>query len=532
MKKKSVSFFLVVILLVSLTPVSASAMSGSDAADWLQAPFWDLVAYGNEFAGATIRNWWDAGPAAFWTGLTGGESQAEQDYINNVNDLKGSTVVGSGGYYIPLVGNASSSYGYMKEAYPEYSLVVLQMSKYFSETSYYNDVQYALSAPAGLSVPYSGYVTLYCQVFADNGSGVDVLASVRVGDAQAVYQHSPRSGSPVINPRVSCTAGLVLVPQLTMTVLGQYNDLVGIEYRAAIYYEPYGFNLNTYTEDIGGADARVGNIPLNYAVTSGNETTIHENTIIFNEKTGKAYNPVTGDTRDVTDWSYDYATREYQLAYDTGDTAIVAYGNANVSIREGDVTYNVYYVIPNDNGGTTPTNPPATNPPAPTNPLVGDVGSDSVSVDGNNNTGGIFKWFGNINITIGDIIDNIFGGGSGDGSGDGGEESGGGLFDWLFGGIKKIFDILFGGIYKLLEATITPIIDFLVNALEMVFEKLTVVMESISGIFTRIPELFSGYGTLLGSFFSFLPPEMQILFDILTIGVLGMVIVAIIKRFI
>lgn len=69
---------------------------------------------------------------------------------------------------------------------------------------------------------------------------------------------------------------------------------------------------------------------------------------IFNETTNTYNNPVTGDTSNIENWTYDYGDRSYTLTTDEGDTVTVAYGDTNVTITDGGTTYNLYYLTEHD----------------------------------------------------------------------------------------------------------------------------------------------------------------------------------------
>ena len=67
---------------------------------------------------------------------------------------------------------------------------------------------------------------------------------------------------------------------------------------------------------------------------------------IFDESTNLVYNPVTNTTVEVSNWTYDYASRTYYLTLGNGSTQEIRYGDENITIVEGDTIYNVYYVVP------------------------------------------------------------------------------------------------------------------------------------------------------------------------------------------
>lgn len=78
---------------------------------------------------------------------------------------------------------------------------------------------------------------------------------------------------------------------------------------------------------------------------NGQITQINGNQI-FDESTNLVYNPVTNTTLEVSNWTYDYASRTYYLTLGNGSTQEIRYGDENITIVEGDTIYNIYYVVP------------------------------------------------------------------------------------------------------------------------------------------------------------------------------------------
>lgn len=106
------------------------------------------------------------------------------------------------------------------------------------------------------------------------------------------------------------------------------------------------YNINTRPTSITGG---------NYGIVgdNGQITKVEGNTIV-NETNNTVWNPVTGFTSNITDWSYDYSTRTYIVTLENGTTQTITYGDENITIQEGDTVYNVYYLI---DSGSTEENP-------------------------------------------------------------------------------------------------------------------------------------------------------------------------------
>lgn len=176
------------------------------------------------------------------------------------------------------------------------------------------------------------------------------------------------------------------------------------------------------------SDTRVGTFSGNFGYYGDNgQMILAENISIVNETNNTFHNPVTGDTAPVSSWTYDYGDLSYDITLDTGDTVTVTYGDENVTIVQGGNTYNVYYIVEQGGGEPEPTpTPPPTptpTPPVPT-PTVppGPEPTEPVDPDAPPDTSG---W---------GILDFLKG-----------------IFDFLFGLVKKILDGLSALIQKLLQ---------------------------------------------------------------------------------
>lgn len=106
--------------------------------------------------------------------------------------------------------------------------------------------------------------------------------------------------------------------------------------------------------DIYNINSRPTSITGDYGIIGDNGQIIKvEGDKIVNETNNTYVNPATGTTDTITDWSYDYSTRTYTLTLGGGTTTTVTYGDENVVIKEGDTTYNVYYLV-NGSGSEDP----------------------------------------------------------------------------------------------------------------------------------------------------------------------------------
>ncbi len=98
------------------------------------------------------------------------------------------------------------------------------------------------------------------------------------------------------------------------------------------------YNINTRPTSITGG---------NYGIVgdNGQIVKVEDNSTIINETNNTYYNPATGTTVPIVNWSYDYSDRSYKVTLESGDTATITYGDENITIHEGDTVYNVYYLV-------------------------------------------------------------------------------------------------------------------------------------------------------------------------------------------
>ena len=212
------------------------------------------------------------------------------------------------------------------------------------------------------------------------------------------------------------------------------------------------YNINTRPTSITGG---------NYGIVGDDGQLTIYNGDIINETNSTFYNPVTNNTESITNWSYDYGDRSYNLTLESGDTVTVTYGDENITIVEGDTNYTIYYII-GGGSGSDPDPGPSESPEPTESPDPGESPSPSFPPSG--------------------------GGGSDD-------DDYGGIAGWLNGLIKYLSDHLIG------------------------------VVNLIKRFFTEIPGLFGGYLNFLSAMFPFLPDEAILLlnFGIAAVVVIGII---------
>lgn len=302
--------------------------------------------------------------------------------------------------------------------------------------------------------------------------------------------------------------------------------------------------------DASDINSRPTSITGDYGIIGDNgQITKVESTTIVNETNNTFTNPSTGTTSTITDWTYDYSDRSYDLTLDTGETVTVTYGDENVTIQEGDTVYNIYYIVDGTGQGTDPdvcqhtytstvdreatcTIPGQTTY---TCSLCGHTYTEAIPAKGHTWTvlqtvTTEYDQEGNLlqqGYTIyqcsvcGEQYKDETGTGP-PGSGDSSGEEGETIWDKLGNLIGSVFDGLLG----IVEAVIGKVLDALIALVEMISEKLGQVVTLVLGFFDYIPGLFSGFLGFLSAVFPFLPEDIMTL---LTFGIAVVVFIGIIK---
>lgn len=295
------------------------------------------------------------------------------------------------------------------------------------------------------------------------------------------------------------------------------------------------------------AETRPGSLVGLYGDVNGSAFSDNEITLV--DETGKTiYNPVTGETYNFKDWTYDYSTRTYTITTDNSQTVTVNYGDEYVTIKEGDTIYNVYYIV--QGGGGTPVDPDAcqhtytsTTDREPTCTVpgsktltcskCGNVTTESIPAKGHTWT--ILQTVQTSYDENGELVQqgytiyqcsvcgeqykDINGTGPPDGGGEDGKKS-------IWEKLGDLIGSVAGGFITIIETALGKVLDYLVALVEAINAKLESVVNSIFGLFDRIPQLFSGFTGFLVAVFPFMPQEF---FDIIIFTLLVICVAAIIK---
>lgn len=293
----------------------------------------------------------------------------------------------------------------------------------------------------------------------------------------------------------------------------------------------------------------------NYGIVGddGEITTITNNNQIINETNNTYYNPATGETKPILDWSYNYTDRSYKVTLESGDTYTITYGDENIVIKEGDVTYNIYYMVDGTGSGdpdpspsvsvcphvwteTSRTEPGCTSPGSASFSCekCGEAKTDKLPATGH--TWQVLRTVQTAYDEEGNLIqqgytiyqcavcseqykDDQGTGPPGGGDKDDDKET-------IWDKIANFFGSIVDGIAGIFEAILGKLLDALTALSEMLMGKVKDVVEVVLSIFDELPQLFGGFLDFLGIVFPFLPSEITLL---LTFGVIAVVFIGIIK---
>lgn len=262
---------------------------------------------------------------------------------------------------------------------------------------------------------------------------------------------------------------------------------------------------------------------------------------IVNETNNNYFNPATGETTTITDWSYNYEDRSYTVTTEAGDTVTITYGDENVTIKEGDTIYNIYYLVDgsgSENPGPGPgpevcdhtwaetsrTDPTCSTPGKVTSTCskCSQTKTDPIPAAGHSwvvdrTVQTTYDEEGNLlqqGYTIyscsvcGEQYKDMEGTGP---PGPEGEKS-------IWEKIGDFFGTIGGGFIDIINAIAGKLLDALISLAEMMMEKFKTIVETILSIFDEVPALFGGFLDFLAAIFPFLPPEIT---TILTFGVIA-----------
>lgn len=303
------------------------------------------------------------------------------------------------------------------------------------------------------------------------------------------------------------------------------------------------YNINTRPTSITGG---------NYGIVgdNGQIVKVEDNSTIVNETNNTYYNPATGTTSPIIDWSYDYSDRSYTVTTESGDTVTITYGDENITIKEGDTIYNVYYLVDGSGSEVPPeacthewtetscTEPTCTRPGSVVStcskcqqtkteavPALGHDWQVKQTVTTEYDDTGQLVQEGYTIFECSRCHEQYK-------SADGTIPPGGATTEpgedkeTIWDKLANLAASVFGGLIGMVEAVLGKILDALTALTDMLMERLKTVVETVLSIFEELPLLFGGFLDFLGAAFPFLPPELMTL---LTFGVIAVVAIGIFK---
>ncbi len=257
-------------------------------------------------------------------------------FVNHVQSELGTTVVGKDGFYLPIPGfKICDPWGDTDNLDPD-SVLNPPYASFLWKRGAMGFGSYSPNFLAPVSGEYTlvyDFSLVNCILY--DYKSIDISKSYSVVKGQNIFSVTglKRGGDNYI----SCLL---------------YFDAVDSDRNSSVrgYFffkvVPHDYHVENFTSPIGGMSSRPTSFTGDIGIIGDNgQLTKVEGNQIFNETTNNYYNPSTGTTSTVTDWFYDYSDRSYHLTLESGDTVTVTYGDENITIQEGDTTYNVYYII-------------------------------------------------------------------------------------------------------------------------------------------------------------------------------------------
>lgn len=335
----------VFVILFSLfsVPVSASVIDvGEDLWSWIKGIHDVSVNYP---------------PSTFWNDLWASDDPdtAYSDYVSSVDSTLGTSVVGNNCAYL---GNWSLDVGLSKAAILANS--TFSSGSTFVLTSYYD----------GTGTWTGNYVTVD-STFIAPVTGTYLFAPDVVCEynnmnmcysSADIYLGTDRTTKVVTSYDTGFSADFVAGNTYTM-----YLNLTCSSSSAPWSFTTKGACRVQYPDGLTAAagdvdlspETRTGSLCGDYFYEGDGGTMMQAENINFVDETNNTtYNPATGETKDVSDWTYDYSDRAYQVTCGDGTTAHVVYGDESVTYEVTDnsgntTTYNYYYGTSSSSGGSS-----------------------------------------------------------------------------------------------------------------------------------------------------------------------------------
>lgn len=462
----------------------------------------------------------------------------------------------SNGYKIPY--NNVGSAGETSIEFSESGDGIIYSSILYRSSS---DLSVPFCLYASCPIPLSGYYrminSVYCYYKYMDVGGISYEYTTYYPDSGYLYYRDDSSWSEM-RKNYMYPSGFVSVSYTSF-----YAHLYGPIFEVIPDMAPSGdiYNITTRPTSITGG---------NYGIIgdNGQITQIEDNRTIINEGDSIYYNPVTGETGTITDWSYDYGDRSYTITLETGDTATVTYGDENITIVETTIddssdtitnNYTLYYIVEGSGagsgggsgpGGDTHTHdwretdyivPTCIQPGKKVYTCATCYATKQESIPSLGHDWRVLRAVTNEYDEDGTLIVEGYvlyqcdrcheqykttdtstrpspGGGTTNPDISGDDDSGGNWFTDLLNKIGEIIGAIFGALLELLGGLLTGLLDSLIDMVTNVIKSLA-----------SLVDLFGSFGDALGVLWTWLPPEIM---AVLIAGVSIFVLFALLRIFI
>lgn len=502
----------------------------------------------------------------------GGRFSSKEDYDDYVGTLPATGYTSAGGliwqptfsdvdmYFFGYHSSFHSFYS-LPYNYNNYSFIADMannlVSAYYPTDSFPTGMYFNLVAPiSGIYCPVLSAPAFSFRAYGTNGQIVENVGDYTSSSDNKVSYYSYSKGSQFQSVKSYFTPGFSHWSGYVYFYFPVYEIMPDTPPSGDIY------DITTRPTTITGG---------NYGIVGddGQLTVVTVNDSIINETNNTYYNPATGNSETINNWTYDYSDRSYNITLESGDTVTVTYGDQYITVIEGGDTYIIYYVI--DGGCTDPgdgdddpvnsDSPSSSDKPSsggsdehswvevdrtePTCTLPGRINyvcdhCGQTRVDVLPALGHVWSQKQFVPTTYddeGNLIQQgytiyectVCGEQYKDETGTGPPGSSGGSFssgDSIWSKLGELLGTLLGGIIGLIEAVIGKILDALIALGQMLMDKLAAVVEVVLSIFEEVPKLFGGFLDFLAAIFPFLSPEIMLL---LTFGIAAVVFIGIIK---
>lgn len=213
---------------------------------------------------------------------------------------------------------------------------------------------------------------------------------------------------------------------------------------------PSGLQCYLHVRPVTAVQTEDKDKPSDFKGTLVDDKAYYDNAQIVDDTISKFTDLPTGTTYNITNWTYDYGDRTYNLTLEDGSKAVVVYGDDGITVDKGAITTEYKYWLPDNSGGSSSSS---------------SGGNSSSSTPGGDNGGGSWS-------VIGEMLGKVF------------------------KGIADFLGAILGAVFGALTALLGVIVDGIGG-----------LVKSLLSIFQQLPPLFAGFTAFLAAIFPYLPKE-------------------------